>query len=59
MYRVGARFPGLSILRIGTVDDFHLHETKLRPSTEQYVKDRVAWLGGVEGAEKFEGDSFD
>ncbi|KAH6914465.1 Mss4-like protein [Coprinopsis sp. MPI-PUGE-AT-0042] len=49
MYRVGERFPGMSILRIGTVDDFTLHETKLRPQWEQFVKDRVAWFGGVQG----------
>src|SRR5450755_2583459 len=41
MYRVGSAFPGQSILRIGTVDDFHLHETKLRPRVEQFTKDRV------------------
>ncbi|KAK5243813.1 hypothetical protein LTR40_012417, partial [Exophiala xenobiotica] len=40
MYRVGAAFPGKSILRIGTVDDFTLHETKLKPQIEQFVKDR-------------------
>jgi hypothetical protein len=50
MYRVGERFPGKSILRIGTVDGFHLHETKLRPRREIYVKDRVIWLRAVEGA---------
>lgn len=55
MYRVGAQFPGKSILRIGTVDDFNLHETKLRPQREQFVQDRVAWLSGVEGVEKYEG----
>jgi hypothetical protein len=49
MYRVGAAFPGVSILRIGTVDDFQLHETKLRPRVEQFVESRVAWLRGVEG----------
>jgi hypothetical protein len=49
MYRVGERFPGVSILRIGTVDDFSLHETKLRPRREQFIKDRVAWFGGVQG----------
>jgi hypothetical protein len=54
MYRVGERFPGYSILRIGTVDDFNLHETKLRPQRELFIKSRVAWLSGVEGAEKFE-----
>ncbi|KAJ7208489.1 Mss4-like protein [Mycena pura] len=28
---IGSGLPGMSILRIGTVDDFHLHETKLKP----------------------------
>ncbi|KAF4627120.1 hypothetical protein G7Y89_g11038 [Cudoniella acicularis] len=54
MYRVGT--PGASILRIGTVDDFHLHETKLKPRSERYVKDRVGWLCAVEGAEQFEAE---
>ncbi|KAB5511358.1 Mss4-like protein [Coniochaeta sp. 2T2.1] len=54
MYRVGSAFPGQSILRIGTVDDFNLHETKLRPQIEQFTKDRVSWFSGVEGAKKFE-----
>ena len=57
MYRVGSQFPGQSILRIGTVDDFNLHETKLRPQVEQFVKDRVSWLSGVEGAKQIEGMS--
>jgi hypothetical protein len=57
MYRVGAAFPGQSILRIGTVDDFHLHETALRPKVEQFTKDRVNWLRAVEGARQFEGMS--
>ncbi|KAI1769415.1 Mss4-like protein [Hypoxylon sp. FL1150] len=52
MYRVGAAFPGTSILRIGTVDDFSLHETRLRPRVEQFTKDRVSWFSGVEGAVK-------
>ena len=56
MYRVGAAFLGVSVLRIGTVDDFNLHETKLKPRVEQYVKDHVSWFSGVgKGAEKFEG----
>jgi len=58
MYRVGSRFPGMSILRIGTVDDFHLHETKLKPTVEQFTKSRVAWLPGVEGLRQVEGSSF-
>ncbi|KAJ7152188.1 Mss4-like protein [Mycena crocata] len=49
MYRVGAASPGKSILRIGTVDDFNLHETKLRPQHELFTKDRVSWLPGLEG----------
>lgn len=52
MYRVGERFPGESILRIGTVDDFSLHETKLKPRREQFVKDRVSWFTGVQGVEE-------
>lgn len=49
MYRRTSRFPGVTILRIGTVDDFNLHETKLRPQFEQFIKDRVDWFEGVKG----------
>lgn len=55
MYRTGSGWPGASILRIGTVDDFNLHETKLRPQHEIFVKDRVSWVSGVEGAKQVEG----
>ncbi|KAI9737245.1 MAG: hypothetical protein M1818_005777 [Claussenomyces sp. TS43310] len=58
MYRVGAAFPGHSILRIGTVDDFHLHETKLRPRVEQFVESRVGWLSGVEGVKQVKGTAY-
>ncbi|KAF1850534.1 uncharacterized protein K460DRAFT_271663 [Cucurbitaria berberidis CBS 394.84] len=56
MYRVGTQFPGASILRLGTVDDFNLVETKLRPRQEHFVKDRASWLSDVtaEGIERFE-----
>ena len=54
MYRVSSGGPGQSILRIGTVDDFHLHETKIRPGVEQFTKERVGWLSGVKGAKQFE-----
>ncbi len=47
MYRRSSRFPGMSILRIGTVDDFGLHATKLAPQFEQFTKTRVEWLDGV------------
>ncbi|KAE9403753.1 hypothetical protein BT96DRAFT_854449 [Gymnopus androsaceus JB14] len=56
MYRVSSRWPGLSVLRIGTVDDFHLHETKLKPTVEQFIEHRVGWFsGGVGVEEKVEG----
>ena len=58
MYRVGTAYPGASILRIGAVDDFSLHETKLRPRVEQFTKDRVDWLRAVEGVEHVEGNAF-
>ncbi|KAJ0118021.1 histidine acid phosphatase [Diaporthe amygdali] len=55
MYRVSSGAPGTSILRIGTVDDFNLHETKLKPQKEFFIESRVAWLSGVEGAKQVEG----
>lgn len=55
MYRVGSAFPGMSILRTGMVDDFNLHETKMRPQYEQFTKSRVGWLHGVEGVKQVEG----
>jgi hypothetical protein len=51
VYRVGAAFPNCSILRLGTVDDFNLVETKLKPTRELFIKDRVSWFKGVEGDE--------
>lgn len=58
MYRRGEAFPGLSILRIGTVDDFNLHETKLKPRLEQFTKDRVGWFHGVDGIRQVEGSAY-
>ncbi|PYH85769.1 hypothetical protein BO82DRAFT_350587 [Aspergillus uvarum CBS 121591] len=58
MYRVGTGFPGMSILRIGTVDDFNLHEGKLKPRIEQFVKDRVGWLGAAEGVNQVHGYAY-
>ncbi|KDN71234.1 hypothetical protein CSUB01_08444 [Colletotrichum sublineola] len=43
LYRVSSGRPGLSILRIGTVDDFRLAETKLKPQVEIFI-DTVARL---------------
>ncbi|KAF2673699.1 hypothetical protein BT63DRAFT_421827 [Microthyrium microscopicum] len=47
MYRRSSRFPTMSILRIGTVDDFDLHASKLKPQFEQFINSRVPWLDGV------------
>ena len=58
MYRVGSKFPGMSILRIGTVDDFNLHETKLKPRVEQFTRDRVGWFSGLAGVRQVEGSAF-
>ncbi|CAD0088166.1 unnamed protein product, partial [Aureobasidium vineae] len=49
MYRRGARFPGLTILRTGTVNGISLAETKLRPQVEQFIERRVAWSVPIEG----------
>ncbi|APA05928.1 hypothetical protein sscle_01g006980 [Sclerotinia sclerotiorum 1980 UF-70] len=53
MYRISSGHPGMSILRIGTVDDFNLHETKLKPRMEVFADGRVAWLKEVNGALQF------
>ncbi|KAH7248440.1 hypothetical protein B0J15DRAFT_536998 [Fusarium solani] len=57
MYRRGAGLPGASILRIGTVDDFKLGETALRPTIEQYVKHRVDWIKDIENMVQIEGQA--
>ena len=44
MYRRSEGFPGMSIPRIGTIDDFGLQETKFKPRIETFEKDRCAWL---------------
>lgn len=51
LYRVGSAWPGQYIMRIGTVDDFNLHDTVLKPTQELFVKDRVSWHHGLDGQE--------
>lgn len=51
MFRKG-EFPGLAILRTGTVDDFSLAETKLRPQVEQFVETQVAWQRPIRGCHR-------
>lgn len=47
----------MSLLRIGTVDDFRLAETALRPTVLQYVKHRVDWIKDIEGMIQHEGQA--
>ncbi|KAI0421468.1 Mss4-like protein [Xylaria grammica] len=58
MYRISEKISGVKVLRLGTVDDFNLTETKLRPKTEQYIEDRVSWFSGCEGAKQTEGMAY-
>ena len=44
---------GESMCRLGQVDDFNLHETRLKPTKEQFGKDRVAWVKPTEGVEQY------
>ncbi|KAF8148525.1 Mss4-like protein [Mycena galopus ATCC 62051] len=55
MYRVSSGFPGMSILRVGTVDDFHLHETKLKPKEELFSVNRAGWIPELEGVKQLDG----
>jgi hypothetical protein len=58
LYRVSSGYPGYSICRIGTIDDFSLAETKLKPTREQFIRTRVGWFTGVEGAKKNDGNGM-
>jgi hypothetical protein len=55
MYRASTGFPGISALRVGTVDDHNLHNTKLKPRRELFVENRAGWLSDVDGVEKVVG----
>lgn len=58
MYRVSTGYPGMSFMRIGTVDDFSLMETKLKPTVEQHIRGRVTWLPGLEGIPQYEDNAM-
>ncbi|POY74049.1 hypothetical protein BMF94_2861 [Rhodotorula taiwanensis] len=55
MYRVGSGFPGLFLMRIGTVDDLSLAEGVLKPRIEQFNKDRMSYLTPAAGVEQYHG----
>ncbi|KAF5489148.1 hypothetical protein CGCS363_v012681 [Colletotrichum siamense] len=52
LYRVSSGLPGMSILRLGTVDDFSLVEKKLKPQVEQFIDTRASWLRPVDGVKQ-------
>ncbi|KAJ1024726.1 hypothetical protein NDA16_002766 [Ustilago loliicola] len=52
MYRVSSGTPHLAFMRVGTVDDFALHDTKLKPQIEIWTKDRLAWLDPIDGCKQ-------
>ncbi|CDZ96639.1 Mss4-like [Phaffia rhodozyma] len=56
LWRKGGGFPGMTIARIGTVDDFSLHDTVLKPEFEQFGKHRPSWLSGAVGVQQFHGN---
>ncbi|KAJ9122859.1 hypothetical protein QFC24_003897 [Naganishia onofrii] len=55
MWRQGSSFPGTKFMRVGTVDDLHLHETVLRPQKEYFIENRPDWWHGVEHAKQIVG----
>lgn len=58
MFRTGSAFKGIRIMRVGTVDDFKLQSTVLRPRIEQYTKDRLAWIHASDGSKEVEGSHY-
>lgn len=55
MNRKSSGFPGKSFLRSGTVDDFNLQNTALRPQVELFIGSRNAGMRPLEGVKQFEG----
>jgi hypothetical protein len=55
MWRYSSAFKELLAMRVGIVDDLHLHETKLRPQLEQFVETRVEWLEPIKDVKQIRG----
>jgi hypothetical protein len=55
MYRRSSGYPGMSIPRIGTIDDVGLQETKFKPRVESFEKDRCAWVKSADVEEHVAG----
>ena len=54
LYRVSGGEPDRLIMRIGTIDDFSLHYTKVKPRREQFTRGRVPWFPGMPDVPKME-----
>lgn len=53
MFRKSELSPGITLMCGGTVDDFSLAETKLKPQKEIYTETRVNWMHPLEGVKQF------
>ncbi|KAF2659902.1 hypothetical protein K491DRAFT_775153 [Lophiostoma macrostomum CBS 122681] len=56
MWREGATFPGLKVIKVGTLDDIDAL-AKAKPSTELYAPERVEWVSAIPHAEQKQGMS--
>ncbi|KAF2243950.1 hypothetical protein BU26DRAFT_492860 [Trematosphaeria pertusa] len=56
MWREGPSFPGLKIVKTGTLDDVNAL-ANAKPGAELYAPTRVSWVAAVEGAEQKQGMS--
>jgi hypothetical protein len=50
--RVGPSFSGVESLAHCDVDDFSIHETKIFPMVEHFVKGSLGWLHPVDGVKQ-------
>ncbi|KAL0936001.1 uncharacterized protein CTRU02_208216 [Colletotrichum truncatum] len=55
LYRVSSGLPGKSILRLGTIDDISLAETKMKPQIEIFTESRVGWQAPLDGIKQSKG----
>lgn len=51
LFREGAIFPNMKILKVGVLDDYDALN-KAKPTTELYVKHRVEWVPETPGAQQ-------
>ncbi|KAF2193709.1 hypothetical protein K469DRAFT_712491 [Zopfia rhizophila CBS 207.26] len=51
MWRDGDSFPGMNVIKVGTIDDTDAI-SKAKPGVELYVSRRVDWVPATEGTEQ-------